>query len=175
MNARKRRVLLFGFVATTSLAAAGDSVAGLLDLFTNSQPPVKAHVRMGTRGIAFRHDFHITKYCVYDFELRLNHRYGRMGEFDSLLQNDTLPIAMTVDVYRYDGESAARVARLGETPRLSGRGVTMTILKFGSAKLDEGRYRAEVSSEGEAPQLEGIEADFVAQIRPKTSCPKKGG
>jgi hypothetical protein len=89
------------------------------------------------------------------------------------LKNESLPVNVTVDVYLVNEQRTDRVARLSGMPKLSGHAPSMTILTLGYVKLDEGDYRVEVSSTGDAPQLAGIEADFVMQMPPKATCPSK--
>jgi hypothetical protein len=173
MNARKWSAILSGLVVIAALAATATSAAGLLDLFTH-KPPVQVRVRLDSLGLKFHQDFRITKYCGYDFDLRLIHTHNRMGEFDAVLVNESLPISVTVDVYRLNGQRTDRVAHLNGMPQRTGSAPSMTVLEIGNVKLDEGHYRAELSSTGEASPLAGIEADFVVQIPPKTTCPTKG-
>jgi hypothetical protein len=169
MNARKRNILLVSFVAIAAIAAAATSMAGLLDLFTTNQP-VRERVRMTSSGIELRHDFRVTEECSYEFNLWLLHKQNKMGELDAVLVNYSLPISVTTNVYRLHGERADPVAQLSGAPRRHGKSPGMTNLLIGRVRLDEGHYRVELSSEGEAPQLEGIDMELVVQPRPKTSC-----
>lgn len=173
MNARKWSAILASVVAIVALTAVAASRAGVVDLFTHN-PPVQVRVRMDSSGFELRQNFRVTKYCSYDVDLRLIHIQNRMGEFDALLTNESLPITVTVDVYRSNGQRIDRVAQVSGRPKLRGHAPSTTILNIGYVKLDEGHYRAEVSSTGDAPRLAGIEADFVVQMRPKTSCAPKG-
>jgi hypothetical protein len=170
MNSRKWSAILVGLVALAALGAAAASWAGLLDYLFPHDPPVQVRVRMDSSGFKLRQDFHIRKYCSYDVDLRLIHIQNRMQEFDALLTNKSLPINLTVDVYRVTDQRTDRVAQLSGLPKLTGHAPNTTILTMGYVRLDEGDYRAEVSSTADAPQLAGIEADFVMQIHPKTTC-----
>jgi hypothetical protein len=173
MNARKWTAILAGLMAVAGLAATAAPSAGLLDYLLPHDPPVQVRVRMDSSGFALRQGFRIRKYCGYDVDLRLIHVHNRMHELDALLTNETLPINVTVDVYQAQDERTARVAQLSGMPTLGGHAPTMTILSVGKVKLDKGDYRIEVSSTGDVPQLAGIEADFVMQMTPKTTCAKK--
>lgn len=173
MNAKKWTVILFGFVALAGLTVAAVSASGLLDMFTSDPPPVHTRVRMDSSGFKLSQDFRVTKYCSYDVELRLIHTQRRMGELDGLLTNRSLPITVTMDVYRLNGQRTERVAQLSGMPKLYAHAPTHTAVTLGYVRLDKGHYRAEVSSAGEAPQLAGMEADFVMQRHPKTTCPTK--
>lgn len=175
MNARKWSAILAGLGAVVALAAVAASSAGLLDYVLPYDPPVQVRVRMDASGFQLRQDFDIRKYCSYDVDLRLIHIQNRMHEFDALLTNDKLPVEVTVDVHRVNKQRFEPVAQLRGMPKLDGHAPSMTILNIGHVKLDEGDYRVEVSSTGAAPQLAGIEADFVMQPRPKTTCARKPG
>lgn len=173
MNARKWTAVLAGLAAVAGFAATAASSMGLLDYLLPRDPPVQVRVRMDSSGFALRRDFRIRKYCGYDVDLRLIHVHNRMREFDALLTNESLPINVTVDVYRVQDARTDRVAQLSGVPELGGHAPTMTILRVGRVKLDEGDYQVDVSSTGDMPQLAGIEADFVMQMTPKATCEKK--
>lgn len=173
MNAKKWSLVLFGFVALAAVAAAALSASGLLDMFTHEPAPVHARVRMDASGFNLSQDFRIRKYCSYDFELRLIHTQRRMGELDRLITNRSLPITVTVDVYRLNGSGTERVAQLSGMPKLYAHAPDHTAVLLGFVTLDKGHYRAEISSAGDAPQLAGIEADVVVQRRPKATCAPK--
>jgi hypothetical protein len=118
MSEKKRSICLSGLAAFAALAAP-PSMAGLFGSFMHTDAPVNARVRMG--ALELRQDFRIAKYCNYDFDLRLIHTQGRMGELDAILPNNRLPLSVTVDIYRITGEHADRVAHLSEKPRLTGK------------------------------------------------------
>src|ERR1044072_1323844 len=109
MNARKGTAILAGVV---TLAAAAASSAGLLDYVLPHEPPVQARVRMDASGFQLRQDFRIRNYCSYDVHLRLMHVHNQMHELDGLLTKESLPIDVTVDVYRVNEQNSERVAQL---------------------------------------------------------------
>lgn len=170
---KARTALLAAFVAILGLTTAAFSVASLFDPFGHGVP-LETRTKFSKQGFTLRQDFKVGKYCNYDVDLRLVHGTRTRQELQSLLVgNAELPLTLNVDIYRYTGENAERVAQLSNAPRMTGWGAEVTILRSGSLRLDKGRYRVEASTTGEAPQLEGVEADFVMQMRPKTNCPKK--
>jgi hypothetical protein len=170
----KRRSVLPRFaLLILALAASAASHAGIWDLFAGPNVPLQRRLAFGAPGLQVQEDFRVNKYCGYEIELRLVHKEGRMGEFDSQLPGRLFPITVIVDVFRYDNDRPARIGHFEARPERSGRGMDLTTFELGHIDLDKGRYRVELRSVDEAPAFKGVSFDFVIQQPPKVSCAKK--
>jgi hypothetical protein len=156
-----------------TLGVSNPCSAAWWELFRGGKPPLERRIAFGPAGLQLREDIRVTRYCVYELELRLVHREGRFGEFDALLAGREFPVSVIADVFRYDDDRPVNIGHFEGRPARSGRGMDLTTFELGHIDLDKGRYRVELRTVDEAPAFAGVSFDFVVQIPPKASCPRK--
>jgi hypothetical protein len=105
-----------------SLFASALLILGLCNLLLGGGPALERTMVLDPHGARLQGEFRVRQSCTQEFDLRLIHRQGYMGEFDGLVVNKELPLTVTVDIYRKEGEDSVHLAHLGGQPRLAGRG-----------------------------------------------------
>jgi hypothetical protein len=164
---RPRHVLLWMTLAATLASPA--ALAGLSYFFGGEKPLLTQRTRAAPDGIALDANFRVGKKCGYEFELRLLHQHGRMGELDPLIGGKEFPVPVTLRVTRVGSEKPGDVLQRQGAPHLSGHAPDMTTFEVARASLGRGRYRVELDSAA-VPKLANVDIDFVVHRIPKASC-----